>query len=89
MAKKKLIEIALATSPGVVDALAAAMDAEPYTPPETPVPQFVLRADVRWHLLGMIALASTMRGLGLPRKKQDELDQVVRQFELYEEAHRG
>jgi len=60
----------------------------PPPPAELPPPTFTLRADIRWHVLALIGVAFMMRGIGLPRPDQDELDQAVRLFEFYEESHR-
>ena len=73
--KKKIVEMPAPSAP------------EP--PAELPPPTFTLRADVRWHVLALIGVASMMRGFGLPKPDQDHLDRVVRLFEFYEESHRN
>jgi len=56
--------------------------------PDLPPPTFTLRADKRWHILALIGIGALMRGVGLPKPEQDELDQAIRLFEFYEESHR-
>jgi len=57
--------------------------------PDLPPPTFTLHADKRWHMLALIGIGAMMRGFGLPKSEQDELDQAIRLFEFYEESHRN
>jgi len=60
----------------------------PPPPADLPPPTFTLRADKRWHILALIGIGALMRGVGLPKSEQDELDRAIRLFEFYEESHR-
>ncbi len=53
------------------------------------VPSLTLRADRRFDILAMVAILRMARERKLPAEKLAPLEAKVRDFEFYEEAHRG
>lgn len=52
-------------------------------------PTYEIRADTGFGMLGMLALHRLAQDWGGPPDLRREVERVMREFELWEEAHRG
>jgi len=55
---------------------------------EAGVPVFTLRASNPFHIRAMIKITQNAQALGCPREELGNLDNTMRAFEFWEEAHR-
>ena len=53
------------------------------------VPTYTLHADTGFGMLGMLALHRLAQDWGGPAELRREVEGVMREFEMWEEAHRG
>jgi len=84
MAKKKPIVISQPES-YATEAQAEAFDAGQ----AEACPTYILRGDTRWGMLAMVALYRLVQEWGGPAELRREVEGVMREFEFWEEAHRG
>lgn len=55
---------------------------------EAKVPTYILSADRKGDVFGLVALRRRLNGARAPQDEISAMDELLREFELYEQAHR-
>ena len=89
MAKKQKSEVRIQNSEERTAGAAVPEETLEFSVVREGVPTYTLHADTRWGMMAMLMLYRLVREWDAPLSLQFEVERVMREFEFWEEDHRG